>query len=404
MKILIIVSEFPKLTETFAYRNVIEYQRLGHDVRLFHIKRFRKREIVHDFMRGVLENGFTFGYVSPASLRALAAEVLTAPRALSRLLAEIFRAFRAEPARGLAVLAYLPKALALGRWCKRAGVDHIHAEFAGHPATAAMIASRASGIPFSFSAHAHDIFLSQALLVIKAQEAAFVRAISRFNIAFLGRLPGFPVQKVHLVHCGVTRDRLKSDLPKSPNDGPLRILYVGSLTKRKGVRHLIDALATLPATLDWRATVIGGGELADELAERAREVKVADRVQFDGPQTAEVVATAFSHAHVVVIPSIVGDQGRMEGIPVVAMEALAQGLPVIASDLSGIPELVEDGVNGRLVPPGDHAAIARALLEIASDWPAAARMGARGRERIARQYVVEDNARDLLSLMMDVGR
>lgn len=399
MKILVVVSEFPKLTETFAYRNVVEYERLGHEVRIFHIKRFRKSEMVHDFMRGLVSRAFTFGYVSGPAVGALAREAVTAPRRLGRLLADVIGAYRGDPARGLAVMAYIPKALALGRWCRRAGIDHIHAEFAGHPATAAMIAARVAGVRFSFSAHAHDIFVSQALLPEKAREAGFVRAISRYNITFLQRLPGFPAGKLRLVHCGVTRDRLQSGGPQPPGQGPFRILYVGSLIQRKGVRHLIDALAALPADLDWQARIVGGGDLADDLATQARALGLDGRIGFEGPQPAEAVTRHLGTAHVVVVPSVIGERGRTEGIPVVCMEALAHSLPVIASAVSGIPELVEDKVTGLLVPPGDAAAIAHALCTIAADWPAAAAMGARGRDRVAAEYVVEDNARQLVALM-----
>jgi len=403
MNILVVVSEFPKLTETFAYRNAVEYERLGHEVQIFHIKRFRRDEMIHGFMRGLVGRAFTFGYASPVALGALASEALTAPRRCARLLRDIVGAYWREPGRGLAALCYVPKALALGQWCRRHGIEHIHAEFAGHPGTAAMIAARVSGVPFSFSAHAHDIFVSQALLVTKAREAAFVRAISNYNIGFLASLPGFPAQKLRLVRCGVTRDALSNDGPTLLGNGPLRILYVGALIRRKGVCHLIDALAALPPSIDWQARIIGGGSHASALTDQVRRLGLDGRVRFDGPQPAESVAAAFRDAHVAVVPSIVGKNGRMEGIPVVMMEAMARGLPVVASALSGIPELIEDGVTGRLVEPADASSIARALEGIHADWPAAAAMGARGRDRIAADYVVEDNARDLARLMEGVA-
>jgi colanic acid/amylovoran biosynthesis glycosyltransferase len=399
MKILVVVSEFPKLTETFAYRNVVEYDHLGHDARIFHIKPFREGEIIHDFMRGLVGRAFTFGYGSFTALGAMAAEAATAPRRFGGLLAKIARAHRSEPKRGLAVLVFLPKALALGRWCRREGVEHIHGEFAGHPATMAMIAAQVADIPFSFSAHANDIIVSQALLVEKAQEAAFVRSISRYNIAFLEKLDGFPTDKLQLVRCGVTRAIVRKEGPPAPVNEPLRILYVGSLIKKKGVNHLIDALAALPADLKWGARIVGGGDLAESLAAQAHSLGLDDRIKFEGPQPAEAVAQAFAKAHVAVVPSIVGDQGRIEGIPVVVMEALAHGIPVIASALSGIPELVEDGVTGYLLPPGDSAAIANAIKRIAADWDTAAAIAARGRERVSAEYIVEDNARKLATLM-----
>jgi colanic acid/amylovoran biosynthesis glycosyltransferase len=226
-----------------------------------------------------------------------------------------------------------------------------------------------------------------------------VRSISRYNIAFLEKLDGFPTDKLQLVRCGVTRAIVRKEGPPAPVNEPLRILYVGSLIKKKGVNHLIDALAALPADLKWGARIVGGGDLAESLAAQAHSLGLDDRIKFEGPQPAEAVAQAFAKAHVAVVPSIVGDQGRIEGIPVVVMEALAHGIPVIASALSGIPELVEDGVTGYLLPPGDSAAIANAIKRIAADWDTAAAIAARGRERVSAEYIVEDNARKLATLM-----
>ncbi|SDD77000.1 Glycosyltransferase involved in cell wall bisynthesis [Paracoccus isoporae] len=402
MKIVVIVSEFPKVTETFAYRNLVTYRRMGHDARLFHIKRFRSREVVHDFMAEVMRDAFSFGYLAPATLGAAAMETGRAPRRVARLLGLILDRHRREPMRGLAVLACLPKALALGRWCRRNRVDHIHGEFAGHPATVAMIAAEAAGIGFSFSAHANDFIVSQALLPEKARAARFLRTISRHNLARLENLPGLPREKLQLVRCGVSRDRLAGPLPTPPGCGPLRILYVGSLMPKKGVRHLIDALAALPRDLDWQARILGGGPLEETLRAQAATLGLSTRIRFAGAQPAEQVAQAFASSHLAVVPSVMGAQGRVEGIPVVAMEALAHGLPLIASALSGIPELVEDGVTGWLVPPGDPAAIAAAISAIAADWEAASAIGARGRARVAAEYVVEENAERLARLMEEM--
>lgn len=399
MKIVVVVSEFPKVTETFAYRNIVEYDRLGHDARLFHIKRFRSAEVVHDFMRDMTERAFTLPYMDRQVLGALLAEAATAPLRLGGIVAKVIGAHWREPRRGVNVLSYLPKAVALGRWCRREKIDHIHGEFAGHPATAAMIASRISGVPFSFSAHANDIIVSHALLVDKARAARFVRSISRFNITYLTQIKGFPAEKLHLVRCGVTRTTLDTAGPTEPAANGLQILYVGSLIEKKGVGNLIEALAILPVGLAWQCRILGGGNLAGQLAARAAELGLTNSITFEGPKPAEDVAKAYQAAHVVVVPSIVGEQGRVEGIPVVIMEALAHARPVIASALSGIPELVEDGVTGLLVEPGNPQAIRDALVRVAGDWGAAAAIGQRGRERIRTEYVVEDNAAQLARLM-----
>jgi len=398
MKIAIVLSEFPKLTETFAYRNIVEYQKIGWDVAIFHNKPFRKTEVVHGFVRDLIPRAFTFGFLSPSALGALGLEIVTAPRRCLSMMGEIITAHWREPARGLAVAALLPKAMALGHWCRRNGVAHIHAEFAGHPGTVAMIAARLAGIPFSFTAHANDIFVSQALLATKGREAAFIRTISRYNMAYLHKVEGFPGEKLHLIRCGVPRAMLKATEPDPPDEG-LRILYVGSLTEKKGVAHLLNALALLPEDLNWQARILGGGDLMQDLEAQASAAGLNERVHFEGPQPAEAVAEANNWAHLLVVPSVIGKSGRVEGIPVVVMEAMAHARPVIASALSGIPELVESDQTGWLVPPAEPRAIADAISSIAADWPRAAQIARAGRARISSEYQAQTNAHALAQLI-----
>ncbi|ULB11726.1 glycosyltransferase [Cereibacter azotoformans] len=396
MKILVVVSEFPKLTETFVYRNIAEYRRAGHGVRLFYAKKHFPQELVHGFARETADSAFTFGFLAPQSLLALGREVVRHPVRQIRLWKILARSHRHEIGRGLRSFAVLPKSVALGHWCRSQGIDHIHAEFAGFPATVAMIAARVSGVPFSFSAHANDIFVSQALLPEKAAEARFVRAISRYNIDWLGRLPSFPADRLRLIHCGVPRALLEAPEPDPPGSGPLNVLYVGSLIEKKGVFHLLEALAQLRDRMPLRCRIIGRGDLEGAMRQAAERLGLNGIVTFDGPKDAEEVRAAYGWAHAVVVPSVVGAGGRVEGIPVVAMEALAHARPLVASRLSGIPELVEDGVTGWLTEPGDAAGIARALAAIREDWPRAVTLARAGRDRVRAEYLIEDNAAELL--------
>ncbi|MEM9497850.1 MAG: glycosyltransferase family 4 protein [Pseudomonadota bacterium] len=404
MKMLVIVSEFPKLTETFAYRNLIEYMRLGHDPWLFHIKPFRSAETMHGFMAPLVSRVFTLSFAGPGTLGQVFAEWLRNPLRMTRLTARLCAAHCRHPGRALAVAALYPKSVALGRWCKENGIQHIHAEFAGHPASSAMIASVVSGVPFSFTAHANDIFVSQAMLADKAKAARFVRAISRYNTRFLTELPEFPAHKLRLIRCGVPRVITTAPVPGPPDAKGLSILYVGSLTEKKGVAHLLDALAMLPRDMPWTARIVGGGALLGMLQAQAQRLGLCNRVAFDGPLPAEAVAEAQAGAHVIVVPSVAGPGGRVEGIPVVLMEAMGHGRVVVASALSGIPELVKDGKTGFLVPPGKPRAIANALCRIADDWPAAACMAGRGQAQIRADYVIERNARDLAATIMETSQ
>lgn len=395
MRICVVVSDFPKVTETFVIANALHYLRAGHDVSVFHLKAFREDEVMHKHAQPVIATGFTFPWVWGASLSGLG-WAMARPRRFVPLLGQILRAFAGEPRRLAATLALLPKSCAFARWADATRLDHIHAEFAGYPATAAWIAARLTDVPYSFSAHAHDIFLSQAGLMPKAQDARFVRVISDFNRRFLAALPGFPADKLQVLRCGVDVSG-PTALPPEPAAGaPWRLVFVGALLPRKGVDDLLSALALLPPDLAWHLDILGGGRLDATLREQAAALGMSN-VTFHGPQPSDAVRAAMQAAHLVLVPSREGAGGRSEGIPVVLMEALSHARPVIASNLSGIPELVEDGVTGRLCPPGAPRDLAAAIIELLGNWPEARAMGERGRARVARDYNISQNAAALLA-------
>lgn len=399
MKLLVVVSEFPKITETFAIANVLHYLSQGHDARVFHLKPFRHDEIVHDEARPVIETAFTYPWLSGPSLGALAATLVRRPVKLLAVISKIVAAMWRDPGRLAGTLAILPKSLALGRYAKSSSVDHIHAEFASHPATSAWIASEVYGVPFSFSAHMYDIFVSQSLLAEKSTKAEFVRTISDFNADFLSRIAGFAKEKIAIVRCGVdparfpARDTLESGPPSSFN-----ITYVGSLQPRKGVDVLLRALVRLKYRDDWHLTVVGGGPESDRLKEMAK-TDLPGRVTFAGPATMAQVKQAMYRADLVVVPSIVDKQNRSEGIPVVSMEALAAGCPVIASRLAGIPELIEDGATGHLFTPGNIDELAAKIEHVFAHYEQARIVANHGRARVLETYNINRNAAELLKLI-----
>ncbi len=399
MRILVIVSDFPKVTETFAVANMLHYLAQGHQVDLFHIKPFRTQEVIHDEAQPVVDRAFTFPWFGGPSLRACLLTLLRQPRALLSIIGAMLWAFRTEPRRLVAAFTMLPKVLAAARQAKTDGVTHVHAEFASHPGTAAWIIHRVTDIPFSFSAHMHDIFVSQSLLARKSQDAAFVRTISQYNVDMLGALPGFDADKLTIVRCGVDPDRFSAPPPLPPRDGArFEIAIVGSLQPRKGHHLLLAALDGIDAPMPWHLTILGGGPEEAALKDLAAKLP-AGHVTFMGPRPSAEVLNVMSRAHLVVAPSIVGKGGRSEGIPVVTMEALALGRPVISSRLSGIPELVEDGVTGKLVEPGDVPGLRDAIRAVMVEYDEAAALGQAGRKRVEDAYDIRRNASELLALI-----
>ncbi|MEY8882380.1 glycosyltransferase family 4 protein [Donghicola sp. XS_ASV15] len=399
MKIWAIVSDFPKVTETFALANVQAFRNAGHKADVFHIKPFRSAEIVHPEARGIVDDALHLGYAAPRTVLLAALAAIRSPLRTARVIRRIVGAFRAEPRHLGISLMLLPQGLALGQLARRSGVDRLYAEFAGYPATVAWIASRTSGIPFGFSAHAHDIFITQGLLDVKARAASFVRTISDFNRRFLVQKACVSQDKIHVIRCGVAPERTQSALPVAPTEGePFHIVFVGALLPRKGVDVLLKALSHLPKTLNWRLTIVGGGSQEASLRVAAEDLPDGC-VDFLGALPSDQVQQTMAEAHLVVVPSIEGEGGRSEGIPVVLMEAMAQGRPVIASRLSGIPELVEEGLTGWLVLPGDARVLATRIEQVFGNYQGSLGLAAAGQARVRAHYNIEQNAAELLALI-----
>jgi glycosyltransferase involved in cell wall biosynthesis len=249
------------------------------------------------------------------------------------------------------------------------------------------------------SCRAHDIFRTQALLAEKLGEAKAVRTVSDFGARFLReRVRGMSDRELHVIHSSVDVGRIAA-VEAVPSTEPFRILYVGALEPKKGVEHLLDALAQVGGQLgDWRLDAIGQGPSAEALQAKAVALGLADRITFHGARPFEQVAAAYGEASVCVAPSVIGPNGRQEGIPNVMIEALAYQRPAITTAISGIPELIEDGVTGLLVPQADAAALGAALLRVYRDPAAALAMARRGRTHVEREFDLAVNARRQLEL------
>ncbi|MHA7295520.1 glycosyltransferase family 4 protein [Arthrobacter sp. HLT1-21] len=243
------------------------------------------------------------------------------------------------------------------RLCQR-GITHVHAHFGSLAARTAKIASDLTGIPFSFTAHAKDIFHEDVDLDVLRTligAAHHVVTVSDFNLAFLERL--FPEQlgRTRLVYNGLELDRFPFVAPAVP--GPvLRVAAVGRLVEKKGFSLLIDAVAELVRRgVALQVRIAGGGELRDELAQQIAEHDLGSTITLLGPRTQAEVVALLRWADVFTAPCVVGQDGNADGLPTVLLEAMAMGVPCIASDVTGIPEVISTtgGVSGSRVGPGD---------------------------------------------------
>ena len=330
---------------------------------------------------------------------ALAVHAVRRPIALARALGALVRGYARSPRVLVRALATVPLGAALARSLPGEGVTHVHAHYATYPALAAWLVQRLAGIPYSFTAHAHDLYVDQSLLGPKVADASFVAAISEFNKRFLHPYRGGSRTPVVVVHCGVDVHATAFRERRLPSEGPVRVLCVASLQEYKGHRVLLDALARGDGLERLEVDCVGGGSLREELEAHARALGLQGRVRFLGPRREDEVAALFERADAFVLPSVVAADGQMEGIPVALMEALAHGVPAVSTDLSGIPELVRDGETGLLAAPGDAASLSGVLRKLLDDPEAASRRARAGRELVEREFDLQVTGRRMAELL-----
>jgi glycosyltransferase involved in cell wall biosynthesis len=302
------------------------------------------------------------------------------------------------------LLLVTPKALATAWRLSRIKVDRIHAHFASHTATCAAIAGYVNGLPFSFTAHAYDIY-HQAYrhrndtLGWKVSNAAQVFTVSRYAASLL--LDKWPsiASRVHTAYVGIPVDLFEA-APALPLNGSLRLLCVANFFEKKGLDTLIEACAIMrERAFPFRLKIRGNGPLRRKLADRISQLQLSQHVDLGESVPQEEVARLMRECHAFVMPSRADRHGDMDGIPTVFMEAMATGRPVISCAISGIPELVRDGKTGLVVPSDDPTALAEAIIRLASDDSLREKLGSQARALVEEQHDQERTTRRLLDLM-----
>jgi glycosyltransferase involved in cell wall biosynthesis len=410
LTIAYVVKMFPRFSETFIVNEILELERLGVKVVIFSMKAPNEpvRQPAVARVRAAVRVLPALGPGSRGLLvRAHMGSLLRHPIRYVRTLA-FAKSRKSESAWSKFLLAAW-----VAREARARGIDHLHAHFASGPARQAKLASMLSGIPFSFTAHAKDLYWSghrheeRHKLKKRLRLAAFVVAISEQNRRFLENL-GFhvPRRKVMTIHNGIDveawpyrRTSGRPILPHSNGDARPLVLAVGRLVEKKGFHVLIEALAQLRERgIAVRAWIAGDGPEKDRLKGLIRGLGLGETVRLLGSVPQDRLIAMFDQAHVLAQPCVVAADGDQDGIPTVLLEAMAVGLPVVTTDLSGIPEAVRDGVSGLTVPSGDVETFADAIARVIADDALAARLAAQARQTIEERFDLHRSARDLVQL------
>ena len=393
-----LTKRFPRLSETFILDEILGLEDCGVHLQVYALAHPGEDIVQPDSLRVRGEVTYlhgTGGWASAwASTRAsAAAQARFFGAAPGRYLRVLAGAFRERP--GVATLKHFLEAVHLADRTRRDHVRHLHAAFAHSPAAVARLVHQLTGLPYSFSAHAKDLYLSDpAALARRVAGAEFVLVCSAAAAQDLAAIAGPDAWKVRLAPHGVDTARFRppaSGWGPATTGGvetaPLRLLAVGRLVDKKGYPILLDALAQARADghrieLD----VIGGGPQLRALDARATALGLAGSVRFHGARTHQEVAAAYLQADAFVQASVVLPDGDRDGIPNSLLEAMATGLPAVATTVGGIPEVVIHGQSGLLAPPGDAAALADLLAMLAVDRDLRRRLGRQARARVVERF------------------
>jgi glycosyltransferase involved in cell wall biosynthesis len=400
LKVAYLVKRFPRLSETFILGEILELRRQGLDVQVYALMNPGEAQVQPEAKLLLAEVTYLHKRERPIAswgrlLIGAAGQACRRPDGLLRVAWALASVHRSTPS-----LRHAVEALWLAGDLRRRRVAHLHAHFVHSPAAVAYFTFLAGGPPFSFTAHAKDLYTTLPRnLRIRARAARFAVTCTRFNASYLRDLLGATSKPIHVLYHGTDLRRFNAGGgPHKPGG----ILSVGRLVPKKGFSVLLEGLAHLERDgLGWRADIFGGGPLREDLQRLRDRLGIGAKVAFHGARLQKEIVAAYQQASVFVLAPLVTDDGDRDGIPNVLVEAMASGLAVVSTRISGIPELITDGVNGLLVDANDPEALAAAVERILRDPELARRLGHGARATVERFFDVRVNTRHLHNLFLE---
>lgn len=388
------INQYPAPSQTFIRREIAVMEGQGTTVLRYSARGWGEELVDPDDIAEASKTRRVLDVGGLGLLLAMVKAALTSPKGFVRACATAWRLAALAGRRRGVFLVYLAEACVLLDWTRRDGVDHLHAHFGTNSAAVALLCRRLGGPPYSFTVHGPEEFDSPVALGLgeKIRHSVFTVAICSYGRSQLWRWAD-PADwsKVEVIHCGVDPRFLEA--PPSPIPDVPRFLSIGRLTEQKGQLILVEASARLrDLGRSFEVVLIGGGPLRWAIEARIAALDLGEVVKLVGWKSGDEVREQLLASRALVLPSFA------EGLPVVIMEALALGRPVISTLVAGIPELVIPGESGWLVPAGsvDHLvlAMAEALERSVSQLDV---MGKAGAARVAREFDVRIEAGKLLA-------
>jgi glycosyltransferase involved in cell wall biosynthesis len=394
-RIAYVLGEFPSISETFILREMHALRERGFEIMPFALRRPEDGTVHRSAASFPSATYYPSDRGGPPAAEGREATGLPAADVRRALAALVYR-HRGRPRILLSAVRRFPTAVRFARLARAAGVGHIHAHFALITADVAAVMAHLTGLRFSVSAHARDIYCSSAAeLRARLRDAEFVAVCTRRTRELLLGLLGAPWEsRVPLVYHGLS----PADFPPGePTEG--LVVAVGRLVEKKGFGVLLDACAILRRRgIGFRCVVVGDGPLRRQLEAQVAALGLSDAVTLRGAMAEQDLLPEFSRAAVAVVPCVMARDGDADGLPNVLLEAMALRVPVVSTSVSGIPEALKDGESGILVEPGDPEALAEGIAKLLRDRELRARLGARARATIEADFDVRRNIRPLAEL------
>jgi colanic acid/amylovoran biosynthesis glycosyltransferase len=401
-KTLYITATLPALTVTFIYREIARLRALGMQVDTVSMNTPSAGEIseaARELRRTTLYLDSLF------FVRKLLGFLLTLvihPLRTFRCLKHLLFASPVKFPRDTLRLAYhLVEAGYLARKFAHSKTEHIHCHFINGPTSIGMYLSILLDIPYSFTMHASMIWLDPIAFANKLKTCAFCVSISEYNKRYVVDTYGAELaDKIHIVHCGLDPESDRVSTVTKDQTQSFEILGVGQLNRRKGFHILIPALTILrDRGVDFKCTIIGNGDEMTVLQDLVERDQLHDNVELAGAVLHEDVKKKLGQADAFVLPCVISEDGWRDGIPVALMEAMLNEVPVVSTDILGLPELIDHEISGLLVPAEDVEALADSLARLSAEPQLRARLGEKGRQKVLQDFNNELSASKLLSLI-----
>ena len=400
-----ILKGYPRISETFISNEILLLEKLGFAMRLFPMRKPRET-----FCHGSVKKIRARVDYLPTELltdfpRLLVPSIFVAVKRPKTFLQTLrFATDGLIKGKELATLKHLLQAgyLAGNHLLPESNIVHLHGHFAHSPTSVTLFASQLAGIPFSFTAHAKDIYTSDKTKIArKIKQAEFVFTCTRHNKEYLEALVPNGTTPIHCIYHGIDLKLFNQPTPPTPVHTPYKLLTIARMTEKKGLPFLYNALSLLNKKgIDFQHTLIGDGDDKEKILNLISDLGLKKQCHCLGTRTHEEVLKQFKKSDLFVLGCVIAQNGDRDGIPNVLVESLAMGVPALSTTVSAIPEILINSQTGLTVPPSSHEALADGIIRLLSDNVLRQRLIDGGRKYVHDNF----NNRQLIEKMATIFR